>query len=123
VFRVSFWQQANPSAMPPIRPFIICGNVLCNSQRNVQRQHRCITSATLRQQMLSVAIAELKRVKEYFQGTEFIDDNSKTELFNNSPTILETSADVDNFLQKFDTVMFDCDGSCTDPHIQRRMPH
>jgi 4-nitrophenyl phosphatase len=55
--------------------------------------------------MLNDAIAELKRVKEYFQSTDL------------APTILETSADVNGFMKKFDTVMFDCDG------VLYRSPH
>lgn len=63
--------------------------------------------------MLNDAIAELNKVKEHFQST--IDDDAN--FLNKTPSILESPVDVANFLQKFDTVMFDCDG------VLYRSPH
>jgi HAD superfamily hydrolase (TIGR01450 family) len=73
------------------------------------------SDTSVRRQLLDSATSELQRVKEYYQSDEYY--NNDTPKKSTSPTILDTSNDVVQFLTDIDTVLFDCDG------VLYRSPH
>ena len=77
------------------------------------------TTQMIRKQLLDTATMELQLVKQYYDSDEFFTSSLPQHQQRTvaAPMILETSMDVQNYLQDIDTLMFDCDG------VLYRSPH